>query len=93
MSGRTPRGPRGGGRGDPSRGRGDRGLDQEGRGRGAGANLQDLGRGGRGDGRGAPRGGSSFRRLGNDEHTPGPMIFRFVLRSHQIPSLLKLITL
>lgn len=85
MSGRGPRGPRGAGRGDQSRGRGDGGLNPYGRGRGDGANPQDFGRGGRGDGRGGRgdgrggrgdgRGGASFRRLGDDEHTPGSKIF------------------
>lgn len=75
MSGRGPQGPRGGGRGNPLRGRGDGGLAPQGRGRGDGASPRGDGRGGRGDGRGAPRGGSSFRKLGDDEHTPGPKIF------------------
>lgn len=86
MSGRGPRGPRGGGHGNPSRGRGDGGAAQ-GRGRGGGAPESGRGgrgdgrggrgdgRGGRGDGRGGHRGGSSFTKLGDDEHTPGPKIF------------------
>ena len=82
MSGRGPQGPRGGGRGNPLRGRGDGGLAPQGRGRGDGASPRGDGRGGRGDGRGAPRGGSSFRKLGDDEHTPGPKIFRLVMRPH-----------
>ena len=92
------RGPRGRGRGDPARGRGDGGFTPQGRGRGTGSNPQDSVRGGRGDGRGGRgdgrggrgdgRGGASFRRLGDDEHTPGPKIFRCVLHSYQTFSLL-----
>ena len=69
-----------GGRGD---GRGGRGDERGGRGgRGDGRGGRGDGRGGRGDGRGAPRGGCSFRKLGDDEYTPGPNIFRWVLRSY-----------
>ena len=107
MSGRGPRAPRGGGRGNPARGRGDGDLAPQGRGRSDGAPPQEYGRGGRGDGRGgrgdgrggrgdgrgAPHGGPSFRRLGDDEHTPGPKIFRLVLRSNIIVSLLTSLTL
>ena len=97
MSGRGPQGPRGRGRGRGDGGlpsqqthRGDgpstqdlsRGGRGDGRGgRGDGRGGRGDGRGGRGDGRGAPRGGSSFRKLGDDEYTPGPKIFRWVLRS------------
>ena len=80
MSGRGPRG--------RGRGRDDGGLPPQQRDRGDGPSTQDMGRGGRGDGRGgrgdgrgAPRGGSSFRKLGDDDYTPGPKIFRWVLRS------------
>ena len=60
MSGRGPRGQRGGGRGNPTRGDGDGNLAPRGRGRGGGEPSQYRGRGGRGDGDGdgnlAPRG-------------------------------------
>lgn len=71
MTDRGPRGPRGRGRGGPARGRGDGGSTSRGTGHGTGANPQNVG-----------PGGAPFRRLGDDEHTPGPKIFRFVLHSH-----------
>ena len=73
MSGRGPRGPRGGGRGDG-------GQAPPGRAHDNGASSQPFGRGGRGDARGG-RGdgrGAPHRRLGDDEYSPGPKIFRFV---------------
>ena len=89
MSGRGPQGSRGRGRG-----RGDGGLPSQQSDRGNGPPTLDIGRGGRGDerggrgdgrggrgGRGDGRGGSSFRKLGDDDYTPGPNIFRWVLRS------------
>lgn len=56
-------------------GRGDRGGGRGGRGGWRG------GRGG-GDRHGPPHGGFSSTKLGDDEHTPGPKIFRLVLRPY-----------
>ena len=93
MTSRGPRGPRGHG----NRGRDDGALAPEQRDRVDGASAQDPGHGGRGDrgggrggrgggrggrGGGPPHGGSSYGKLGDDEHTPGPKIFRLVLRPH-----------
>lgn len=97
MTSRGPRAPRGP-RGHGNRGRGDGALAPEQRDPVDGASAQDPGRGGRGnrggwrggrgrgrgggDGHGPPHGGSSSGKLGDDEHTLGPQIFRLVLCPH-----------